>query len=133
LGELPRVIYMHIAGHGDPVALARWLATAIALTKTPAPAATTPATTPQAIDLQTPQVEQAISYSGKVNGGILQFSIPRVEKISGSGMEVPPAMGTATAINLQATGQGRAAIFGRFCSACQRDQSGDSRSADAWD
>lgn len=69
LGGSPRVIYMHIARHGDPVALARWLAAAIALTKTPAPAATTPATTPQAIDLQTPQVEQAIGYSGKVNGG----------------------------------------------------------------
>ena len=37
LGESPRVIYMHIEGHGDPVALARSLAGAIALTKTPAP------------------------------------------------------------------------------------------------
>ncbi|RZU41485.1 DUF1259 domain-containing protein [Edaphobacter modestus] len=114
LGESPRVIYMHIAGHGDPVVLARSLAAAIALTKTPAPAATTPATTPQAIDLQTPQVEQAIGYSGKVNGGILQFSVPRVEKITDSGMEVPPAMGTATAINFQPTGQGKAAISGDF-------------------
>jgi len=114
LGESPRVIYMHITGHGDPVALARSLAAAIALTKTPAPAATAPATTPQAIELQTPQVEQAIGYSGKVNGGILQFSVPRVEKITDSGMEVPPAMGTATAINFQPTGQGKAAISGDF-------------------
>jgi biotin operon repressor len=113
LGESPRVIYMHIAGHGDPVALAHSLAAAIALTKTPAPATTTPAT-PQAIDLQTQQVEQAIGYSGKVNGGILQFSVPRVEKITDSGMEVPPAMGTATAINFQPTGQGKAAISGDF-------------------
>ena len=36
LGESPRVIYMHIEGHGDPVVLARSLAAAIALTKTPA-------------------------------------------------------------------------------------------------
>jgi Domain of Unknown Function (DUF1259) len=114
LGESPRVIYMHIAGHGDPVALARSLATAIALTKTPAPATTTPTTAPQAIDLKTPQVEQAIGYSGKVNGGILQFSVPRVEKITDSGMEIPPAMGTATAINFQPTGQGKAAISGDF-------------------
>ena len=114
LGESPRVIYMHIAGHGDPVALARSLAVAIALTKTPAPATTTPATAPQTIDLKTPQVEQALGYSGKVNGGILQFSVPRVEKITDSGMEVPPAMGTATAINFQPTGQGKAAISGDF-------------------
>src|SRR6266702_2112753 len=62
LGESPRVIYMHIAGHGDPVVLARSLAAAIALTKTPAPATTTPTTAPQTIDLKTPQVEQALGY-----------------------------------------------------------------------
>jgi len=37
LGETPRVIYMHVAGHGDPVVLARSLASALALTKTPYP------------------------------------------------------------------------------------------------
>jgi len=37
-----------------------------------------------------------------------------MEKISDSGMEVPPAMGTATAINFQPTGQGKAAISGDF-------------------
>jgi hypothetical protein len=30
------------------------------------------------------------------------------------GMEIPPAMGTATAINFQPTGQGKAAISGDF-------------------
>jgi Domain of Unknown Function (DUF1259) len=114
LGESPRVIYMHIEGHGDPVALAHSLAVAIALTKTPAPATTAPATAQQAIDLKTTQVEQALGYSGKVNGGILQFSVPRVEKITDSGMEVPPSMGTATAINFQPTGGGKAAISGDF-------------------
>jgi hypothetical protein len=64
LGESPRVIYMHIAGHGDPVVLARSLASAIALTKTPPPAtAPTPAVAPQAIDLKTKEVEQALGYS----------------------------------------------------------------------
>jgi hypothetical protein len=90
LGESPRVIYMHIEGHGDPVALARSLASAIALTKTPPPATgATPAAAQQAIDLKTKEVEQALGYSGKVNGGILQFSVSRVEKITDSGMEVP--------------------------------------------
>jgi hypothetical protein len=114
LGESPRVIYMHIEGHGDPVAMARSLAAAIALTKTPAPAPTAPATMQQTIDLNTAQIEQALGYSGKVNGGILQFSVPRVEKITDGGMEIPPAMGTATAINFQPTGGGKAAITGDF-------------------
>jgi len=114
LGESPRVIYMHIEGHGDPVVLARSLAAAIALTKTPAPVAATPGAASPAIDLDTAQVEQALSYSGKVNGGILQFSIPRAEKIIEGEMEIPPAMGVATAINFQPTGQGKAAISGDF-------------------
>jgi hypothetical protein len=113
LGESPRVIYMHIEGHGDPVALARSLAAAIALTKTPGPS-TAPAAAQPTIDLKTNQVEEALGYTGKVNGGILQFSVPRIEKITDSGMEVPPSMGTATAINFQPTGGGKAAISGDF-------------------
>jgi hypothetical protein len=114
LGESPRVLYMHIEGHGDPVALARSLAAAIALTKTPAPAATTSSSTQQTIDLNTTQVEQALGYTGKVNGGILQFSVARSEKITEGMMEIPPSMGTATAINFQPTGGGKAAITGDF-------------------
>ena len=114
LGESPRVIYMHIEGHGDPVALARSLAAAIAMTKTPAATPAAPAAAQQPIDLNTGQVEQALGYTGKVNGGILQFSVPRTEKITEGAMEIPPAMGVATAINFQPTGQGKAAISGDF-------------------
>jgi hypothetical protein len=93
--------------------LATDLASAIALTKTPAgnPA---PAPAVKPIDLDAKAVEQALGYSGKVNGGILQFTVPRLETIKDSGMEVPPSMGTATAINFQPTGGGKAAISGDF-------------------
>ncbi|HEY5175946.1 MAG TPA: DUF1259 domain-containing protein [Terriglobales bacterium] len=53
-------------------------------------------------------------FSGKDAGGVFQFSIPRQEKIEDDGMEIPPAMGTATAINFQPTGSGRAVITGDF-------------------
>jgi hypothetical protein len=112
LGETPHIVYMHIAGHGDAVKLATSLSAALALTKTP-PASPAPAASSE-IDLNTKGVEQALGYAGKVNGGILQFSIPRAEKILDNGMEVPPAMGTATAINFQPTGGGKAAISGDF-------------------
>jgi hypothetical protein len=114
LGESPRVVYMHIEGHGDAVALARSLAAAIALTKTPPAATTAAGAASSAIDLNTTQVEQTLGYAGKVNGGILQFAVPRAEKITEGGMEIPPAMGVATAINFQPTGQGKAAISGDF-------------------
>ena len=49
-----------------------------------------------------------------MNGGILQFGVPRAETITEEGMVVPPAMGIATAINFQPTGGGKAAITGDF-------------------
>ena len=113
LGETPHIVYMHIAGHGNAVKLATTLSAALSLTKTPLPGPTTSAA-PQAIDLDTKAIEQAIGFAGIANGGILQFSIPRAEKILDSGMEVPPAMGTATAINFQPTGDSKAAISGDF-------------------
>ena len=114
LGESPRVIYMHIEGHGDAAALAKSLAAALALTKTPASASGASAAASQPLDLDTAQIDKTLGYTGKPSGGILQFSIPRAEKIMEEEMEIPPAMGTATAINFQPTGQGKAAISGDF-------------------
>jgi len=55
-----------------------------------------------------------LGYKGTANSGVYQFSIPRAEPISEAGMNVPPSMGTATAINFQPTGGGKAAITGDF-------------------
>jgi hypothetical protein len=115
IGEQPRILYMHVEGNGDAATLAKSLATALALTKTPGatPAtAAAPPTPPRGIDQAA--VEKALGYSGQVSGGILQFSVPRAEKIREHGMEIPPARGTATAINVQPPGGGKAAITGDF-------------------
>jgi hypothetical protein len=114
IGESPHVVYMHIASHGDAVEMARAIHSAIAATKTPGPD-TAPA--PQAtaeLGFDQKQVEQVLGHTGKVNGGILQIGVPRAEKITDSGMTVPPSMGVATALNFQPTGNGKAAITGDF-------------------
>jgi len=112
LGESPHVMYMHIEGHGEAAKLAASLHDTLALTKTPA--ATPPSATPPAIDLDTAQIDSAMGRKGKNNGGIYQFGVPRSEKITDDGMEVPPSMGVATAMNFQPTGNGKAAITGDF-------------------
>ena len=112
LGETPHVMYMHIEGHGEAAKLAASLHDALALTKTPA--ATPASATPPAIDLDTAQIDSAMGRKGKNNGGIYQFGVPRAEKITDDGMEVPPSMGVATGINFQPTGNGNAAITGDF-------------------
>ena len=47
-------------------------------------------------------------------GGVYQVGIPRQDPIHEHGMTLPPAMGTAEAINFQSTGAGKAAITGDF-------------------
>jgi hypothetical protein len=116
LNESPRVMYMHISGRGDSLKLAQTIHAALNLTKTPLGNATaqTPQNTPGETSIDIKPIEQIIGYSSKANGGVYQFSIPRSETIMDNGMEVPPAMGVATAINFQPTGTGRAAITGDF-------------------
>jgi hypothetical protein len=111
----PTILYMHISGQGDPVKMATAIRAAIALTKTPltAPAPTSMPIAPD-LTIDTKQIDKILGASGKVNGGVYQFSIPRAETITENGMEIPPAMGTATAINFQPTGSDKAAITGDF-------------------
>ena len=51
---------------------------------------------------------------GKIGGGVYAFGIPRAEAPRDGGMALPPAMGSAIAINFQPTGGGKAAITGDF-------------------
>jgi hypothetical protein len=111
LNETPRIIYMHVHGQGDPIRMAQTLKSAIALTKIPAPS---PAGTPSEIAIDTAQVAAILRSPGRANGGVFQFSIPRAETIREMGVDIPPSMGVATAMNFQATGNGRAAITGDF-------------------
>src|SRR3989449_5623479 len=113
LHESPRVMYMHIHAMGDAVKLAKAIHDALALSMTPftAPAA---GNQTQDLGIDDKQLDQIMGQSGKVNGGVYQFSVPRAEKIMDQNMEVPPAMGVAQAINFQPTGGGKAAITGDF-------------------
>src|SRR5262245_9437443 len=79
LNESPRVMYMHIGGHGDPVKLAEAISAALKLTKTPPPSAPGGVQS-QDLGIDTKQIEQTLGHSGKVNGGVFQVSVPRAER-----------------------------------------------------
>lgn len=107
------VLYMHVGGHGDPAKLAAVLHAAIALSKTPlSQQSSAPPSAP--LELDTAALERTLGYKGSVNSGVYQVSIPRAESVTEGGMAVPPSMGTATALNFQPTGSGKAAITGDF-------------------
>jgi hypothetical protein len=91
LRSSPATMYMHIAGHGDPVRLAQGLRDALAASSTPlAPA---PPSAPAAAlpDLDTAALDRLMGAQGKISGGTYQFSIPRAERLTEAGMEIPPA------------------------------------------
>ncbi len=110
----PATFYMHVGGHGDPVKMASTIRDALLLSKTPgaSPQATSGAAS--AFDLDTAVLDAAIGAKGKTSSGVYQFSVPRTDVIHEDGMVVPPALGSAHAINFQPIGNGRAAITGDF-------------------
>lgn len=113
LEESPAIWWTHIHGHGNPVKIAQTVRAALELTGTPPeqPSAAAPAA---ALEIDTAQIGRILGHGGKVSGGVYQVSIPRAETIRVGGVEVPASMGTATALNFQPTGGGKAAINGDF-------------------
>ena len=112
LMESPRLMYLHIAAHGDAAKIAATIHDALQQSSTPQ-AAPAPATD-DAMGLDTAAVARALGHPGKLNGSVYQVSVPRSERITAGGHEVPPSMGVATAINFQALGGGKAAVTGDF-------------------
>jgi hypothetical protein len=97
--------------------------------QTPFGAPVAPAASAAPIGLDTDKLDAAIGAKGKVNDGVYQFSVPRQERITEDGMPIPPAMGTAIAINFQPTGGGKAAITGDFVVTAEELNPMDSRPA----
>ncbi len=111
LRALPMTLYMHIEGHGDPVALAHAIHEGLAMSNTPfAPPPGT--STPANIDML--GIDRIMGLRGQDNGGIYQFGIPRAQPVTEQGTALPPPMGSAIGINFQPTGFNTAAITGDF-------------------
>jgi hypothetical protein len=121
LRSAPPTMYMHVAAHGDPVKLAQALREGLAVSATPLASPPRDSQPPavgagasQPLDLDTTALDRLVGGKGKANSGVYQFGFPRAEKLMAGGMPAPASMGTATAINFQPTGGGKAAITGDF-------------------
>lgn len=108
----PALWWTHVHAHGDPVRLAETFRAALALTGTPAQSPTAAGGPAEALELDTAAIRRVLGHAGRAGGGVYNVSVPRAETIRAMGIEVPPSMGTATVINFQPTGGGRAAIAG---------------------
>jgi hypothetical protein len=114
IDETPRLMYLHYWGQGNEGALATALKAALQTTKTPLTPSAPPPATPPDPGFDAEAFQTALGRTGAVRGGVLGISIPRPEKIMMMGIELPPAMGMATAINVQSAGSGKVAATGDF-------------------
>ena len=111
VGESPRVLYVHVHGHGDPVKLAQGIRAAVARTGTPPPSPPAPG---PAMTLDTTAIAGILGRAGRSAGGVYQVGVPRRETIRQGDVEIPSALGLGTVINFQPTEAESAAITGDF-------------------
>lgn len=109
VNETPAIKYVHFSGKGEAANLAKAIKSVFEVTGTLL-AASSPQK--QAVTPDWSKVE-AVLGAGNQTGNLLKYSFPRNEKLTESGMEMPPSMGMATAIGFQIEGN-QAAITGDF-------------------
>jgi hypothetical protein len=112
LGEFPRVMYVHFWGRGPAGQLASSLKAALALTTTPMTGTQAPAANDHVPGAD--RIQEVLGLKGTVNGGVLALSKPRLEAITMMGVTLPPSMGMATSMNVQAADAGKVAATGDF-------------------
>ncbi len=98
-GEEPRLIYVHVHGHGDALTLAKGLDQALALTGTPRPVVDPP---PQPVTIDTAKVFGTLGGKGFARGnvaGITFLFIPG--QVTMDGVPVPPALGYASPVTVE--------------------------------
>lgn len=115
IDETPRLLYVHFHARGEAAALAEALKAALGKSRTPpaAPAPKAPARLTEAEESAFEKIQTVLGRRGVLSGRVLQVGVPRAGRIEESGMEVPPSMGAATAMNFQMAGS-RAAATGDF-------------------
>jgi hypothetical protein len=117
IGEKPRVMFLHIEGHGDAREMATHLKEALSLTATPiaskAPGAAMTQDSEDA-DFDSETIQTELGHKGKIKNGVLYISVPRNEPIKMAGAPLPPSMGMATSFNFQSSGAQKIAATGDF-------------------
>jgi hypothetical protein len=110
IGEIPRIMYMHVYGMGEKAALARGIRTALDKTGTPKPASAVTLTTQPSFQLDTKRLQEIIGQTGKEGGGVLKITLGRAGVKMG-GTEVTSSMGLNTWVAFVGTNE-RAHVAG---------------------
>lgn len=120
IGEMPKLMFLHIEGKGDAGKMATQIKEALSLTGTPMEPQLAGATqmvmstAGEEVDFDAEAIQKELGYKGKIKDGVLHVSVPRPESIKMHGTTLPPSMGMATALNFQSAGGNKVAATGDF-------------------
>jgi len=93
----PRVVYMHVHGHGTPAELARKVKPAIDLIGRNTPRSSAPAAAPQAPTLDTAKLARIVGTQGEQTGAVYKITIGRDDlKLTEMGAPINARMGLNT-------------------------------------
>nr|WP_055501614.1 LppY/LpqO family protein [Nonomuraea pusilla] len=111
--ETPRLWWLHYAGYGDPVAMARTVRAA--LSRTGIPLGQKEGKEPP-VALDVAALNRVIGAKGEDENGVLQYHVPVAAKIvdTRAGIRLPAPMEASTLLMFQPLGGGRAAVNGDF-------------------
>lgn len=109
LGEKPKIMYLHVMSMGEPTGLFNSLKEVLSVTSTPLKTNFPDSS----VNIDWGKTEEILKVSGKREGNIIKFSIPRNERIQDGGVEIPENFGVNTVINFQKVGN-KTAITGDF-------------------
>lgn len=111
LGETPRVMFMHIGGHGSVDALAGAVGKVFARIKEPGEPVPTADIDPASTQLDTDKIATALGHRGDLGGGVYKVTIGRTAHMHGQ------AIGSTMGVNTWAAFSGsseRAVVDGDF-------------------
>lgn len=111
-GETPQVLYVHFHAQGEARDIATRIDRAVRLTGTPRPV---PAPRPEAPQMDTAAVFNALGVRGSASGAITKVSLILVPgEVTMGGHVVQPALGYGTPINIQKVSDDRIVATGDF-------------------
>lgn len=110
VGESPQVYDMHISGTGDPAVLAASVRSALEQVM-----AYPPEVKPVPVSAgEQERIDAEMGYTSHAEGGVYVYEVPRAERVTMDGMEIPPTMDVSTVIKFQPLGEEKATITGDF-------------------
>ncbi len=106
--ESPRLMFLHVEGHGNAVKMAQSLRRALSVLKLTPPTGIPPL--PADFDLS--KLEAAMGEKGGIGGGAVNMLLPRREAVTMNGMKVPASMASTSVMHFQPLGKGKVAATG---------------------